>query len=121
LLAAFYATLLLLVIVNPGRVEKLVFGWSPLVKLGIIAYAVYVFHQGVNFLWHGEVFGKTPSVNDWPAILLTLISLATVLLLAEISWRVMERPLIQRAHSRYRYSTDSSQHPPLLISSAKLL
>ena len=121
LIAAFYAALVLLVIVNPGRVEKLVFGWSPLVKLGIVAYAVYVFHQGVNFLWHGAVFGKIPSVNDWPAILLTLISLATVLLLAEISWRVMERPLIQHAHSRYRYSTAPPQHPPLLISSPRLL
>ena len=121
LIAAFYAALVLLVIINPGRVEKLVFGWSPLVKLGIVAYAVYVFHQGVNFLWHGAVFGKIPSVNDWPAILLTLISLATVLLLAEISWRVMERPLIQHAHSRYRYSTAPPQHPPLLISSPRLL
>jgi peptidoglycan/LPS O-acetylase OafA/YrhL len=115
LLAAFYAALLLLVIVNPGRIEKLVFGWSPLVKLGIIAYAVYVFHQGVNFLWHGAVFGKIPSVNDWHSILLTVVSLVTVLLLAEISWRVMERPLIGRAHSRYRYSTAPPQERRLLI------
>jgi peptidoglycan/LPS O-acetylase OafA/YrhL len=112
LLAAFYAVLLLLVIVNPGPIEKLLFGWSPLVKLGIVAYAVYVFHEGVNFLLHGAVFGKIPSVNDWRSILLTLVSLATVLLLAEISWRVMERPLIQRAHSRYRYSTAAYQDPP---------
>jgi peptidoglycan/LPS O-acetylase OafA/YrhL len=67
------------------------------VKLGTVAYAVYAFHEGVNFLMHGALFGKIPSVHDWRTILLTLVSLAIVLLLAEISWRVMERPLIHRA------------------------
>jgi peptidoglycan/LPS O-acetylase OafA/YrhL len=102
-LAAFYASLLVLVIVNPGRIERLAFGWNPLVRLGIISYAVYIIHQGVNFLWHGVVFGRLPSLTDWPSILLTLVSFLTVLMLAGLSWRFMEGPLIRRAHNRYRY------------------
>lgn len=103
-LAAFYATLLIVLVVCPGRMGQLAFGWKPLVKLGTISYAVYIIHEGVNFLWHGAVFGRVPTFDDWPSILLTFVSLVTVLTLAEISWRLFEGPLIRRAHRRYRYT-----------------
>jgi peptidoglycan/LPS O-acetylase OafA/YrhL len=104
LLGAFYASLVLLAVVNPGRIGKVIFGWRPLVSLGVVAYSVYLFHEGINFLIHGKVLGSIPTFDDWRSIFLTLVSLVTVLLLAAVTWRAMERPLIERAHAKYRYS-----------------
>jgi peptidoglycan/LPS O-acetylase OafA/YrhL len=104
MLAAFYAALLLLVIVNPGRGERLVFRWKPLMKLGTVAYAVYIFHAGVSFLVHCLILGGEPSFDGWAAILVTILSLIVVLFLATISWQLMEKPLIKHAHSKFHYS-----------------
>ena len=102
-LAAFYASLLVLVIVNPGRVETFCFRSRFLMKFGTVAYAVYILHQGVNGLLHFAIFGRIPIINDWSSLFVTLLSLTTVMLLAELSWRLLERPLIRRAHAAYRY------------------
>lgn len=103
-LAAFYALLLLLVVVNPGRIEKLCFGNFVLVRLGTIAYALYIFHPGVNILYHWAILGRRPIVDGWPSLCVTLLSLMTVIVLSELSWRVLEQPLIRRARCRYRYA-----------------
>jgi peptidoglycan/LPS O-acetylase OafA/YrhL len=104
MLGAFYAALLLLVIVNPGPGERLLFRWRPLMRLGKVAYAVYIFHAGISFLVHGFILGREPIVDGWTSILVTMFSLATVLLLANTSWRLMEQPLIRHAHAKFRYS-----------------
>jgi peptidoglycan/LPS O-acetylase OafA/YrhL len=102
-LAAFYAMLLLLAVLKPGRVAKACFGNWPLVKLGMVAYAVYMFHQGINGLLHFAFFDRRPVIDSWPSFLVTLLSLASVLILAAVSWRFFEKPLIRYAHSSYHY------------------
>jgi len=104
MLGAFYAVLLLLVIVNPGPGEILLFRWKPLMRLGQVAYAVYIFHAGISFLVHGIILGREPIVDGWTSLVVSALSLAMVLLLAITSWRLMERPLIRHAHARFRYS-----------------
>jgi len=103
-----YALLLLLLIVKPVKVERSVFRCRLLVKLGTVAYAVYIFHQGVNCFYHAAAFGKEPSVRNWATLGVTTISLLTVLALVAVSWRYIEKPLIVRAHSRYRYEIEAS-------------
>jgi peptidoglycan/LPS O-acetylase OafA/YrhL len=110
LIAGFCASLLVLVLVEPGRIEGAFFRFYPLARLGTVAYAVYLFHQGTNGLVHFAILGREPSVADWPSRVVTLVALAIVLLLAAMSWRLLEEPLIRRAHSRYRYGP----HPPAL-------
>ncbi len=102
-IAAFYALLLLITLINPGRLEINCFRNQPLMKLGTVAYAVYIFHQGVNFLLHFAIFGETPSISDWPSLSVTLLSLITVIGLAALSWPLLEKPLIRRARAAYRY------------------
>jgi peptidoglycan/LPS O-acetylase OafA/YrhL len=104
-IAAFYALLLLLTVINPGRIETFCFRSHLLVKLGTVAYAVYIFNQGINYLFHFAIFGRTPSISDWSSFSVTLLSLTTVMLLAALSWRLLEKPLIRHAHAVYRYVT----------------
>ena len=102
-IAAFYASLLLLVLVNPGRVERRIFRMPVLLKLGTISYAVYILHQGINWLYHGIAFGAPPSIRDWRTLLVTVLALGTTFALSSISWRMLEQPLLRRAHSKFRY------------------
>jgi peptidoglycan/LPS O-acetylase OafA/YrhL len=102
-IAAFYAVLLLLTVVKPGRIETTCFRNPVLIKAGTISYAVYIFHQGINDLLHFAVLGRAPSIVDWPSLFVTLLSLAAVMFLAVLSWELIEKPLIQRAHAALRY------------------
>jgi peptidoglycan/LPS O-acetylase OafA/YrhL len=102
-IAAFYAVLLLLTVVNPGRLETSCFRSQFLVKLGTLAYAVYIFHQGTNALLHFAIFGGRSNVSNWSSLFVTLLSLVAVMLLAALSWRLLEKPLIRHAHEVYRY------------------
>ena len=106
--AAFYATLLTLTVVNPGRIALLVFGNPLLQRLGTVAYAVYIFHEGIHRLLYLAFFGREPDIIDWSSLAVTLLSLAIVMLLAALSWRVLEHPLIRRAHAKYLYTPQAA-------------
>lgn len=102
-IAAFYSVLLLLVVVNPGRLETICFRSQVLMRLGTVAYAVYIFHQGINFLFHFAILGGTPLISNWSSLSVTLLSLLTVILLSALSWKLFEKPLIRHAQAIYRY------------------
>jgi peptidoglycan/LPS O-acetylase OafA/YrhL len=102
-IAAFYTSLLLLAIVNPGRIVNRLFCNRMLTQLGIVSYAVYIFHQGINDLIHFAIFGMYPSFRTWPTQLVTLLSLGAVFLLAAASWRFIEAPILKRARATFRY------------------
>jgi peptidoglycan/LPS O-acetylase OafA/YrhL len=104
-MAVFDFTLILLCLAKPGPIERFVFGGPVLVHLGTVAYAVYLFHSGVLHLFHYFAFHETPIVNSPSTLMVTLIALATTLLLAQISWRFLEKPLIRRGHKKYGYVT----------------
>jgi peptidoglycan/LPS O-acetylase OafA/YrhL len=104
-LAAFYASLLLLAIVNPGRIVRSVLGAAPLVWLGAYAYCVYLIHGGVNGFLHYAIRAEPRQVHDVVSLGITCLSLVTVLILAAISWRWLERPLIQVSHAKYKYES----------------
>ena len=101
-IAGFYTLLLVLVVVEPGPIAKAVFKSQLLVRLGAIAYAVYLFHQGINAILHWALFGDTETAG-WSSLSVTGLSLIAVLLLATLSWRLMEKPLIRHAHRSFRY------------------
>jgi peptidoglycan/LPS O-acetylase OafA/YrhL len=102
-LAAFYASLMVLVLAKPGALERRVFGSPVLVKLGTVAYAVYLLHSGILHLYHYFIFHATPIVNNPPTLFVTLLALFTTLALAQISWVYLENPLIRKARLRYDY------------------
>jgi peptidoglycan/LPS O-acetylase OafA/YrhL len=102
-IAAFYAVLLLLTVVHPGRILEGCFRSRLLMRLGTVAYAVYIFHVGINALVLAAVFRQIPSVRHWSSMPATLLSFLISISLAILSWRVLEKPLIRHAHAAYRY------------------
>lgn len=104
-IGSFYASLMLLVLVDPGRIEQFIFRNSLLVGLGGYSYAIYVFHYGIFGLCHYAILRQVPSVHNWRTFWVTNLALVITLVCAAISWRFMEHPLIRRASSKYRYIT----------------
>ena len=70
--------------------------------LGSRSFAIYLFHQAVIGLWH-RAFGingsEATNIEELPVVICAVI---TVMILAEISYRFYERPLIKFSH-RFRY------------------
>ena len=102
-MAGFYTSLLILAVVSPGRMERSIFRSFVLMRLGTVAYALYLFHPGILRLYHFFFFGKLPSIHDFPTFWVTLLSLCTVVLFAELSWMIFEKPLIRFARIRFQY------------------
>ncbi|WP_426609726.1 acyltransferase family protein [Bradyrhizobium sp. McL0616] len=102
-IAIFYALLLLLTVLNLGGVEGAVFKNQILVKLGTLAYGIYIVHEGVRALLRFAVLGGETSVSNVLSLSLSALSFIIVFAFAMLSWRFMERPLIRRAQSLYRY------------------
>jgi len=102
-LAFFYANLLILVVIKPGRVGSLIFGNRVLVWLGTVSYGVYMFHEGIRGLVFAILQHRAAQIDDWSSLGVTILALLATLSLAQLSWMVYERPLVEYSHARYRY------------------
>jgi peptidoglycan/LPS O-acetylase OafA/YrhL len=107
-MALFYTCLLLLVLAKPGPVERAIFGKWAITRLGTIAYGVYLLHTGILFLCHFVCFGARPLNHSPATVAVTIASLLITIVLAELSWRYLEKPLIRRAQARYLYSGEEA-------------
>jgi peptidoglycan/LPS O-acetylase OafA/YrhL len=98
-LAVLYGSLLLLAVTEGrGPVTWLVRRrW--LRALGGRAYCVYLIHQTVNGVAHNLVLGRPPGFGSPAEMALTAAAGAVTLALAEVSWRLFEKPLIDWGHS----------------------
>ncbi len=65
-----------------------------LTKLGKISYGLYLFHKPVPFLFN-YAYGKTglAPINNW--VLLLLIYLSIAILIATLSYRFFEKPILR--------------------------
>lgn len=70
---------------------------------GVRCYAIYLFHTAVLGLFCGMIFNYPPNVFApgvaWPAVILAAV---TTFVLAGLSWRWLEKPLIDFAFYRRR-------------------
>jgi peptidoglycan/LPS O-acetylase OafA/YrhL len=93
--ALFYVTILLFVLTRPdSRLTKL-FRMKGLCWLGTLAYGIYLFHTGVQYLLFGLIWEHGAIVNSIPTFLVTVAAVPLTLLLAMLSWRYIEQPLIR--------------------------
>jgi peptidoglycan/LPS O-acetylase OafA/YrhL len=64
-----------------------------LAKIGLISYALYMYHQTVNGLVHGILFGREPKITEWEHLLAAIAVLAIAVGLATLSYIYVETPI----------------------------
>jgi peptidoglycan/LPS O-acetylase OafA/YrhL len=70
-----------------------------LVQLGLISYPLYMYHQAINGLVHGWLFGKAPAVLDFAQLAAAALVIGISVILAAISTRYFERPFRQKGRT----------------------
>jgi peptidoglycan/LPS O-acetylase OafA/YrhL len=98
-IALFYFTILLFVLTRPDSALSKALRMRWLCWLGTLAYGLYLFHTGIQFLLFGLICGRGPIINSIPTLLVTLAAIALTFLLAMLSWRYFEQPLIRLGHT----------------------
>ena len=93
--ALFYVTILLFVLTRPDSLLTKLFRMKWLCWLGTLAYGIYLFHQPVQYVLFRLMWGQTPVITSVGTFLATLGALALTMLLATLSWRYFEQPLIR--------------------------
>jgi peptidoglycan/LPS O-acetylase OafA/YrhL len=98
----FFVFLMIISLTDKEGVLAKIFRWAPLRELGKVSYCVYIIHRAVNWGMHRWVLHGDPRFDNSRAIGVTLLSFAVTMILAELSWKFFESPLIRRGH-RYTY------------------
>lgn len=77
--------------------------WRFLVNLGLISYSLYMYHQAVNGLVHGLLFGAAPAMMSVRQLLTGIFVIAVSACLAALSTRYFELPFRRKGRA-FRYS-----------------
>ena len=112
-IAVFYVTILLFVLSQPDSMLSKALRMKWLCWLGTLAYGIYLFHTGVQYLLFGLILGQPPTVSSIPAFLVVLAAMAVTVLLAALSWRYFEQPLIRLGRrTNFEYGADETLETP---------
>jgi peptidoglycan/LPS O-acetylase OafA/YrhL len=109
-LAFFYCTILLLALSHASGWVGRLFRISPLTHLGILAYGLYLFHRAIEGLCYAMLRHKAPAIESPVDVAVTLLAVILTILIASLSWRYFEKPLIKRGHS-YSYGSAETKLP----------
>jgi peptidoglycan/LPS O-acetylase OafA/YrhL len=89
-------------LVDGGRFRA-VLRWRFLVNLGLISYSLYMYHQAINGLVHGVLFGAAPGMKGFAQLLAGIFVIAVSVSLAALSTRYFELPFRRRGRA-FKYS-----------------
>jgi peptidoglycan/LPS O-acetylase OafA/YrhL len=101
-LACFYGLLILITLMTASGIWHKFLNKRILVFLGSISYGVYLFHQLVNGVLHDLFFGTQNGIMTPGDIALTSIAFLLTIGIAAISFKFLEKPIIDFGH-RYKY------------------
>lgn len=73
---------------------------SVLCELGRISYGLFLFHQMIRDLLFRVMLGMPPHLNSWETWLATGEAFLVTVLVAELCWHYLEKPLIAWSKSR---------------------
>ena len=93
---AFVSIIVLAVRPNHGWVIRLL-TFPPLVWLGLVSYALYLFHEPIFYLVHWWIIGSTPALNTASSATASLFALILLCIFAEGLRRFIEQPIITAA------------------------
>jgi peptidoglycan/LPS O-acetylase OafA/YrhL len=98
----FFASLLLWTLLASNRAWTACCRWSFLTDLGRVSYCIYVIHLAVNQLCHTAIARSSRGISTWPGLVATLVAGAATWIVAKLSGRYFESPLLRRGHA-FRY------------------
>ena len=101
-IAAFYAMLVVWVTARPSGAPGALMRLPALRLLGVVSYAVYLFHVPVLETVFALVRGQPPVLRGTNDAMLVLAALVVTVGLAALSWHVLEKPLLRVGH-RIKY------------------
>jgi peptidoglycan/LPS O-acetylase OafA/YrhL len=103
-LALFYGCLILVAVTATRGVVRAITRLPPLRYLGNISYALYLIHVPVSKLIYDAWNGQSDKVHSGSDALVMVLALLAPIVMAALSWHLMERPLMRLGHSqRYRF------------------
>jgi len=91
-LLALLTALVIAVTIHPGAHLEVLLGWEPLRWVGERSYGIY--------LWHYPVIVLTTPLNTAPSVFRASLQIAATLILAALSWRLIEQPVRHGALGR---------------------
>jgi peptidoglycan/LPS O-acetylase OafA/YrhL len=107
-MALLYACFLLIVVTQKHGLLLSIASNRLLQRLGLIAYGVYLLHQGILGLTHGLIPHQAPTIANLADALVTLLALLLTLALAALSYKWFEKPIVTMGHAlHYQRSTTS--------------
>ena len=110
-LPALYACLLILALSQSDGWVASIFRWNLLRSLGTISYCVYIIHLTLLLVAHRLILGAGPEFYNLKGAAVTAGAAAASILLAMVSWRYYEKPLIKHGHAyRYAGSAEGKTH-----------
>lgn len=99
LIDAFYACLLLTVVTAQASPLAGVMRIPLLRHFGVISYCTYLIHGAIHGMIQWSILGKNPADINWKV---TLLAFMTTWVLAIVSWKYFEEPIIKWGRS-FRY------------------
>ena len=99
---AFFAGLVVLALLAPGGIWASICKWRPLIEIGGVSYCIYIIHSAVNDLCHSALSSVSNGISTLSSFAATAVAVGVTWLIAKISWRYLEFPMIRRGH-RYVY------------------
>ncbi|MBS1840023.1 MAG: acyltransferase [Acidobacteria bacterium] len=101
-IAFFYVALLLAALCIPGGPISSIARWSLLRKIGSVSYCMYLIHLVVLVACHAVILRTTPKISTPRGAVITMFAALLTFVIAQISWRIFEEPLLKRGHA-FRY------------------
>jgi len=112
-LALFYVAVLLFALTRPASLISRALRAKWLAWLGTIAYGTYLLHQLIQGLLFGYFWGHGPEITRVSPISTALAALVLTLVIARLSWRFFEQPLIRLGHrSTYAFADSENKKSP---------
>jgi len=99
-IALFYACLILVVGTSRSGALARLTRVPVLRHFGIIAYGMFLINLPVITLVQGLISGKTmPDIGNWSDVLTALLAFLVTWILAFLSWKFFEKPIVRWGHS----------------------
>jgi peptidoglycan/LPS O-acetylase OafA/YrhL len=98
-IALLYTSILLIALLDSRGLVARASRWKFLRECGRVSYCFYLIHLGILGVCHWIFFRTLPHIDDLRGFGVTLLAAGLAWTIAQLSWRYLEKPLIERGHA----------------------